>query len=279
MSSIVPVRPIVVCLCGSTRFSDAFRAANLSETLAGRIVLTIGCDFKSDDALGLTKEDKERMDILHLRKIDMADEVLILNVGDYLGDSTLREIRYARYFGKRVRFLEPHACPDGCPCQRPPEETLITRVVEGGQIPGVLAPPVAHERARRHDWSPPPPFVALLPTHPDAPDAPDALPGGFTWSRVLPDGRVLAVTPQLYGAALITLGPNDGLTYDDQWMYSAAAGGLARALQAASVWRPETGEAADAEPEGWIRTTYRAPAGRYRRRAPGGGPSSEWLAE
>jgi hypothetical protein len=102
-------RPTIVCLCGSTRFSDAFREANLRETLAGKIVLTIGCDFKSDDAIGLTDADKHRMDELHLCKIDLADEVLILNVNDYIGQSTTREMSYAYALGKRVRFLEDHS--------------------------------------------------------------------------------------------------------------------------------------------------------------------------
>ncbi len=99
--------PRVVCLCGSTRFSDAFHEANLCETLAGRIVLSIGCNFKSDDALGLTDEDKGRLDELHLRKIDLADEVLILNQGGYVGQSTARELLYARQRGKQIRWLEP----------------------------------------------------------------------------------------------------------------------------------------------------------------------------
>lgn len=98
--------PTVVCLCGSTRFYEAFRSANLRETLAGNIVLSIGCDFKSDDALGLVEADKARLDALHLEKIKMADEVLILNVGGYLGESTSRELAYALEVGKRVRWLE-----------------------------------------------------------------------------------------------------------------------------------------------------------------------------
>lgn len=105
-ASEVPPFPTIVCLCGSTRFGDAFREANLRETLAGKIVLSIGCDFKSDQALGLTQEDKDRLDRLHLRKIDLADEVLILNVGGYIGESTTRELAYARSMGKPVRFLE-----------------------------------------------------------------------------------------------------------------------------------------------------------------------------
>lgn len=101
-------RPEIVCLCGSTRFYDAFRSANLAETLAGKIVLSIGCDFKSDQGLGLSDADKIRLDALHLRKIDLADEVLILNVGGYIGESTARELAHARSLGKRVRFLEEH---------------------------------------------------------------------------------------------------------------------------------------------------------------------------
>src|SRR6266568_1729570 len=92
-------RPTIICLCGSTRFSQAFHDENLRETLLGRIVLSIGCDFKSDHDLmiagDLTEEDKERLDELHLRKIDLADEILVLNVNGYIGQSTRREIEYA----------------------------------------------------------------------------------------------------------------------------------------------------------------------------------------
>lgn len=105
--------PTVVCLCGSTRFSEAFQEANLKETLAGRIVLTIGCDMKSDNELfeDLSETElqglKVRLDDLHLRKIDIADEVLILNVNGYVGQSTRRELEYARVGGKKIRWLEP----------------------------------------------------------------------------------------------------------------------------------------------------------------------------
>ena len=99
-------KPKIVCLCGSTRFSETFREANLRETLAGRIVLTIGYDFKSDDALELTAADKEHLDQLHLRKIDLADEIFVLNVGGYIGESTRKEIEYAMKNSKPVRYLE-----------------------------------------------------------------------------------------------------------------------------------------------------------------------------
>ena len=105
-------RPTIVCLCGSTRFGDAFQDANLKETLEGKIVLSIGCNMKSDSEIfghlpaDELQEIKTRLDDLHSRKIEMADEVLILNVDGYIGESTSRELTYARELGKAVRFLE-----------------------------------------------------------------------------------------------------------------------------------------------------------------------------
>jgi hypothetical protein len=111
-------KPTVVCLCGSTRFTEAYQEANLQETLRGHIVLTIGCDMKSDHALfdGLPDYALERiksdLDELHLRKIDLADEVLVLDVDGYIGESTRRELNYARQHGKRIRYWSKGARTD-----------------------------------------------------------------------------------------------------------------------------------------------------------------------
>jgi hypothetical protein len=109
MRKATTAQPIVVCLCGSTRFMQAFQNANLRETLAGKIVLSIGCDTKSDQDLALGPVDKTALGLLHLFKIDLADEILVLNVGGYVGESTQIEIDYARMQGKRIRWLEPVA--------------------------------------------------------------------------------------------------------------------------------------------------------------------------
>ena len=61
--------------------------------------------------------EKEELDRLHKRKIDLADEVLVLNVGGYVGSSTRSEVEYAALTGKPVRWLEPGMVPDdlrGC---------------------------------------------------------------------------------------------------------------------------------------------------------------------
>lgn len=104
-------RPTIVCLCGSTRFYEAFQRANYEETMAGRIVLSVGfyphsAEQAHGEAIGCTAEEKERLDQLHLAKVALADEVLILNCGGYVGPSTARELAYARSLGKRIRFLE-----------------------------------------------------------------------------------------------------------------------------------------------------------------------------
>lgn len=105
------LKPKVVCLCGSTRFMDAFQAANLKLTCEGIIVLSVGCNTKSDRDLlfsgELTEELKIRLDELHKRKIDLSDEVFILNVGGYIGESTRNELEYALLIGKPVTYLEP----------------------------------------------------------------------------------------------------------------------------------------------------------------------------
>lgn len=105
-------KPIVVTLCGSTRFYNAFQEANYRETMAGKIVLTIGFFVHSieqihGEKIGCTKEQKIMLDELHKRKIDLSDEILVLNVGGYIGESTRNEIEYALSEGIPVRYLEP----------------------------------------------------------------------------------------------------------------------------------------------------------------------------
>lgn len=105
--SLLP-RPEIVVLCGSTRFFDTFRAENLRLTIEGKIVLSIGCDTKSDgDLSGVEDVEalKKRLDALHKRKIDLADSVLVLNVDGYIGRSTRSEIKYAEALGKPISYL------------------------------------------------------------------------------------------------------------------------------------------------------------------------------
>ena len=106
----MPDRPEIVCICGSTRFLDEMRAANRDLTFAGVIVVAPGVfrpaeDHEADELL--TNEQKTALDALHLRKIDLADRVLVVNPGGYIGESTSREIAYAQSTGKPISFTDP----------------------------------------------------------------------------------------------------------------------------------------------------------------------------
>lgn len=105
-------RPRIVCLCGSTRFFPKFMETNFHETMAGRIVLSVGfyphaAEAAHGEGVGITPEKKEELDVLHLKKIDLADEIFVINCDGYVGESTTREIVYAMRTGKPVRWLEP----------------------------------------------------------------------------------------------------------------------------------------------------------------------------
>lgn len=86
--------PEVVCLCGSTRFKDEYLSEQERLTMEGKIFLTVGLFGHSDD-VELTDDDKEMLDKLHKRKIDLSDRVHVIDVEGYIGDSTRSEIAYA----------------------------------------------------------------------------------------------------------------------------------------------------------------------------------------
>ena len=95
----------VITLCGSMRFSPEFERLAAELALAGHVVLA---PTALDPATELDAEQRARLGRIHLQKIAMSDEVLIVNVGGYVGESTRREIEHARSRGLVVRFLEPH---------------------------------------------------------------------------------------------------------------------------------------------------------------------------
>ena len=103
--------PRIVCLCGSTRFYDAFQQANYERTMAGEIVLSVGfyphakAVHGHGEGVGHDSAEKVALDELHKRKIDLADYVLVVSdETGYFGESTAGEIRHAAGHGKPVRF-------------------------------------------------------------------------------------------------------------------------------------------------------------------------------
>jgi hypothetical protein len=111
-------RPPVVCLCGSTRFYDEFQQASYDLTMRGEIVLSVGfyphatARHEHGEGVGHDSAAKTALDELHKRKIDLADYVLVLNPGGYVGLSTRSEIAYAAAHGKPVVYLQTGATDD-----------------------------------------------------------------------------------------------------------------------------------------------------------------------
>jgi hypothetical protein len=97
----------IVTLCGSTRFKEQFTEAQKRLTLEGNIVISVGLFGHSGDDDVWKPGVKDMLDDMHLRKIDLADEIFVINVGGYIGESTKREIAYAKKAGKEVKYLEP----------------------------------------------------------------------------------------------------------------------------------------------------------------------------
>ena len=112
-------KPKIVCICGSTRFADQHAITRWElEKDGSHICLMINYlpawyadsqGWPGNDHFGEKKGNKEILDELHLRKIDMSDEVFVINVGGYIGKSTTAEIEYAKSLGKPVKYLEGEA--------------------------------------------------------------------------------------------------------------------------------------------------------------------------
>lgn len=101
-------RPKVICYCGSIRVAkEVFQKAEYDCLMRGEIALLPCCMFVDiQREYGADSEYKKKADEQHKRKIDMCDEVFILNVGGYIGDSTRSEIEYATLIGKPIKYLE-----------------------------------------------------------------------------------------------------------------------------------------------------------------------------
>ena len=103
----------VITLCGSTKFKEEFLRVQKELSLKGNIVISVGLFGHSGDSEvwenmdeGTLTETKAMLDDMHKRKIDMADEIFVINVGGYIGESTRSEIEYAKMNNKKVNYLE-----------------------------------------------------------------------------------------------------------------------------------------------------------------------------
>lgn len=100
----------IITLCGSTKFKEQFEQANAFLTLQGNIVISLAF-FEQSEGFEITEQQAELLGNLHFRKIDISDEIFVIDVNGYIGSSTKREIEYAQEKGKRIRYYSNDVIP------------------------------------------------------------------------------------------------------------------------------------------------------------------------
>ena len=117
----IKTAPPIICLCGSTMFTREMLIKQWELTKQGYIVVS-WCALPDDyyegedkSHIGDKENVKELVDEVHKRKIDLCDEVFVLNIGGYIGESTASEISYAKKLGKPIKYWQAlkGEC-DGC---------------------------------------------------------------------------------------------------------------------------------------------------------------------
>lgn len=94
----------IITLCGSTKFKKEFEDWNKNLTLQKNIVLSVVL-FSHEDNHKLSIEEKNIFFEMHKKKIDISDEIFVIDVDGYIGESTKKEIEYAKSKGKKVIYL------------------------------------------------------------------------------------------------------------------------------------------------------------------------------
>lgn len=96
----------VITLCGSAKFEEDFLREQKRLSLEGNIVISVGFFGNTGKDEILTDETKMMLGDIHKRKIDMADEIFVINKNGYIGESTKSEIEYAKKNNKIVNYME-----------------------------------------------------------------------------------------------------------------------------------------------------------------------------
>ena len=102
--SILKDKYNVITLCGSIRFKNEFMKVQEELTLDGNIVFTPNFLNNLKDEINI--ETKKMLDEMHRQKIDMSNEIYVINFGGYIGESTKSEIEYAKAKCKKISYLE-----------------------------------------------------------------------------------------------------------------------------------------------------------------------------
>ncbi|WP_212637416.1 hypothetical protein A5821_001655 [Enterococcus sp. 7F3_DIV0205] len=93
----------VITLCGSIKFMKEFRQTEAMLTRMGFAVIT-PFFFEQGEEVEVTKEEALLLGKIHYKKIAIADEIFVIDVDGYIGESTKKEIEYAKLNNKNISY-------------------------------------------------------------------------------------------------------------------------------------------------------------------------------
>lgn len=96
----------VVALTGSTKFKEDFERVAKTLALKGNVVL-LPVIYSHVDNVELTPVQVEMLEQENIHKMRMADELLVINKGGYIGEGLRRELAPFIDSNKPIKFMEP----------------------------------------------------------------------------------------------------------------------------------------------------------------------------
>ena len=92
----------VITLCGSLKFQKEMMAVAEKMALDGYCILTP--IYPVLENIERTKKQLIKLKEAHLKRIELSDTILVVNVNNYIGESTNLEIDYAKKLGKEIIY-------------------------------------------------------------------------------------------------------------------------------------------------------------------------------
>ena len=92
----------IITMCGSLKFKEKMMIIAEKMALEGNCILTPV--YPTLDNIERTEEQLLNLKEEHLRKIELSDAILVVNLNNYIGNSTNLEIEYAKKLGKEIIY-------------------------------------------------------------------------------------------------------------------------------------------------------------------------------
>ena len=92
----------IITLCGSLKFKKEMMIVAEKMTLEGNCIITPVYPILEN--YDRTEEQLKKLKEAHFKRIELSDAILVINVNNYIGNSTNLEIDYAKKLGKEIIY-------------------------------------------------------------------------------------------------------------------------------------------------------------------------------